>query len=346
LPALAQHPDATIAAIADPSEANRRRVIDRFGVPTERAYPDVGAMLADTPLDGAIVSVPHVLHAPIARVLIEHGLPVLLEKPMTIDPADARALDELASARGVELIVGYPWQYNAHVRLLREAIAAGRIGEVEIVACLYAAIAREIFRSSRIPVGPDEEPPFIEPQPGTYSDPGIAGGGQGQSQTTHLAALLISLLGRRAIEVTAVAETRELPVDLIDALIVRFEGGPLATVASTGSLLEGFAETLELRLYGTAGQIRLDVSRGEAAIQERDGEPIVLAPRVIPERCPEWAPANDLVDVVLGRATSGSPGWLGVAAVELVAAMYRSAEIRRPVRVESGRRRPERPQIT
>jgi predicted dehydrogenase len=336
LPALEAHPEAVIAAIADPDEANRRRVVERFTLPPDQAYPDVAAMLAGTPLDGAIVAVPHVLHAPIARTLLEHGLPVLLEKPMTIDPADARALDALARARGVELIVGYPWQYNRHVRAIREQVATGRIGDVGMVACLYASIARDLYRQGRVAVGPDEEPPFIDPQPGTYGDPRIAGGGQGQTQTTHLAALLMSLLGQRPVEVTAVVDRHDLEVDLVDALIVRFERGTLATIASTGGLPEGFEETLEVRLYGTDGQARLDIGRGEASIRVRGAPDVGLDPLPEAERTPERAPANDLVDVVLGRGSSGSPAGLGVAAVELVDAMYRSARSRRPVRIERG----------
>ena len=40
---------------------------------------------------------------------------------------------------------------------------------------------------------------------------------------------------------------------------------------------------------------------------------------------PERAPANDLVEVCLGRASSGSPAWVGVLATEVVDAIYRSA---------------------
>lgn len=334
LPALERNTDAVIAAIADPNAANRRRVAERFGVPPEHAYSDVVTMLAGTSVDGAIVAVPHVLHAPIARTLLEHGIPVLLEKPMTIDPADARDLAALALERDVELIVGYPWQYNSHVRQLRHEVGNGRIGEVEFGACVFAAIARDIFRSSSIATAPGEDPPFIAPQPGTYADATISGGGQGQTLTTHVAALLIGLLGRRAVEVTAVIDPRDLALDLVNAIIVRFEGGALATIASTGSLPEGQQESLEVRLFGTDGLIDLDVSAGRAAIHARGAATVELAELPEALRCPEWAPAFDLVDVVFGRGTGCSPAWLGVAAVELVDAMYRSAATRQPVRID------------
>jgi predicted dehydrogenase len=342
LPALERNPNAVIAAIADPNEVNRRRAAERFGVPGEHAYPDVAAMLAGTTLDGAIVAIPHVFHAPVTRTLLEHGLPVLLEKPMTIDPADARELEALARERGVELIVGYPWQYNAHVRELRGEIAGGRIGEVEVVACVFAATAREIFRSSSVATTPGEEPPFIAPQPDTYADARISGGGQGQTLTTHMAALLIWLLGRPAVEVIAVVDRRDLALDLVNALILRFEGGALATITSTGSLPGGEQESLEVRLFGTTGHIHLAITDGEATIHRVGESPISLDTLPVSERTPEGAPADDLVEVVLGRKPSGSPGWVGVAAVELVDAMYRSARSGQAVRL----RDPERSDST
>ena len=69
-------------------------------------------------------------------------------------------------------------------------------------------------------------------------------------------------------------------------------------------------------------------------IQVRGGAAEALEPLPEADRTPEWAPAHDLVNVVLGRGTSGSPASLGVAAVELVDAMYRSAATRRPVRID------------
>ena len=51
------------------------------------------------------------------------------------------------------------------------------------------------------------------------------------------------------------------------------------------------------------------------------------------ERYPDWAPADNLVDVVLGRGVNGSPASLGVRTVEFVDAMYRAAREGRTVAV-------------
>ena len=212
LPALEHHPDAVIAAIADPDEANRRQVVERFGVPPDRAYADVTSMLEGTTLDGAIVAVPHVLHAPVTRMLLEHGLPVLLEKPMTIDPADARALARWPASVGSSSSSAIRGNTTPTCDRSAGPSRAASIGEVEIVACLYRGDRPgHLSERAGVPDGPGEERPFIDPQPGTYcGSRRIAGGGQGQSQTTHLAALLVSLVGRRPVEVTAVLDRRGL----------------------------------------------------------------------------------------------------------------------------------------
>ena len=338
LPALARHPEAVIAAIADPDPRKRASAAARFEVATSRTYASVSEMLEGTELDGAIVAVPHVHHHAVARELLERRLPVLLEKPMTLDPADARDLEALARRQSVEMVIGYPWQYNVHVRRLTTAIRDGGIGPLEAISCTYASIGRELYRSGRVP-GASTDPPVVEPGAGTYSDPAIAGGGQGQVQTTHLAALLLSLAGLRVAEVSAMTAHHGLPMDLVDVVLVRFEGDLLASIASTGSVPEGQEELLEVRLYGADGNARLAITAGQATLHRAGEAPVTLEPLPPSERTPESAPADDLVEVALGRKASGSPGTLGVAAVELVDAMYRSARTRRVVPIGGPDRR-------
>jgi predicted dehydrogenase len=282
-------------------------------------------MLATAELDAAIVAVPHAAHAPLARAVLERGLHLLLEKPMTIDPPDARALAALADAKGVELIVGYPWHYNRQVLAVRDAIAEGRIGAIEYVSCQFASIVRELYRGNPEPyrdvLGYSVNPPGTR----TYADPEIAGGGQGQTQVTHSAALLFLMTGLKPVSVAALTEPFELAVDLADASIVRFDNGAIGSLGSTGSVLPGQEEILEYRLFGERGHIVFDVNEGSAVIYGANGAVERLPAPTLEERYPDWAPADNLVDVVLGRAPNGSPASLGVLTVDFVDAIYRAA---------------------
>ena len=75
-----------------------------------------------------MIAVPHNAHHPRGQGRLERGLHTLLEKPMTLDPAHARELIELARARDCELLIDYPWHYNRQVLEIRERLARGELG--------------------------------------------------------------------------------------------------------------------------------------------------------------------------------------------------------------------------
>lgn len=335
LPALLANPDAIIAGIADPDVENRTRAAERFEIPRERVFADAKDMFAKAGLDAAIVAVPHSAHAAMARAVLEQGLHLLLEKPMTIAPADARALAALAEQRKVELIIGYPWHYNRQVLAVRDAIADGRIGKIEYVSCQFASIVRELYRGNPEPYRDILDYSVNPPGLRTYADPEIAGGGQGQTQVTHGAALLFLLTGLKPVKVAAMTEPFELAVDLADAISVRFANGAIGSLGSTGSVLRGQDEILEYRIFGDRGHITFDVNEGAAVIYGIEGEVHRLPGLPAEERYPDWAPADNLVDIVLRRGTNGSPASLGVLTVEFVDAMYRAAREGRTIDVRS-----------
>jgi len=166
---------------------------------------------------------------------------------------------------------------------------------------------------------------YVGPQDETYSDPAIAGGGQGQTQLTHSAALLFWLTGLRPIRISAFCESFELAVDLCDSVAVRFDGGAIGTVGSTGSIPAGHPEALEYRLFGTEGYLRFDVMQGLAVVHGADGAVEEVPPLELADRYPQYAPATNLVDVVLGRGENESPAEIGQLTVNFLDAMYRSA---------------------
>jgi predicted dehydrogenase len=323
LPALAANPDAEIAAVADPDAAKRTAVAERFGV--RQAYASADEMLAAQPLGGVIIATPHRFHYATARAALEHGAHVLVEKPMTIRVDDARELVGLARERGLELLVGYPWHWNSHMLELRARIEAGAIGAVEHCSCLFASTARDLYRGKAELLREVLGYPMAAPGDATYSDPALAGGGQAQTQLTHSAALLLFLTGLRPRVVTALTASFELPVDLVDALAVQFDGGAVASLSSTGSLSPGYEDILEYRIFGSEGHVRIDAGLGTATIAQRGEQPVTLLPLAPDQRYLEDAPSRNLVELCAGRGVNGSPAELGAQVVELIDAMYRSA---------------------
>lgn len=125
---LALLPDARITAVASRTEESARRFADRHGIP--RAYGSWEELAKDPEVDVVYVATPHANHHAAAALLLDAGKPVLCEKPLTLNLAEAESLVRRARERGVFLMEAM-WTYlDPAVRLLGRLIADGAIGDV------------------------------------------------------------------------------------------------------------------------------------------------------------------------------------------------------------------------
>src|SRR6266581_463453 len=85
----------------------------------EKARPDLVAVV-----------VPTHLHFEVASYLLDQGINVLVEKPMTSTVEEALALIELARVRGVKLAVGHIERFNPAVIAVRQHLVAGELGKM------------------------------------------------------------------------------------------------------------------------------------------------------------------------------------------------------------------------
>ncbi len=329
LPAIVANPDAELVAIADPIEEKRDRAASVFH--PQRTYRDHREMLENESLDGVVIAVPHMAHYQVAIDALEAGVHLMLEKPMVVESSHAARLLEESDKRNLEIVVGYPWHYSGQVLAVRDWIASGEIGQLLYVHSLFASIVWDLLRGD-VDLVADAVGFTITPTgTDTYGDPAVSGGGQAIVQITHSAALLLFMTGLVPVDVFAFMENRDVRVDLVDAIALRFEGGCIGTIGSTGSTVRTQEELLEYRLYGTDGHILFDVLTSEAGLYRADGSvvrnppQVAAGPRTYASAYPEDAPVNNLVDVVLGRDENRSPPQLGAAVVRLLEAAYTSA---------------------
>jgi len=101
-------------------------VKDRF----KTSYTDWREMLASKEIDGLIVTSDSLESAEIAVAALEKGIPVLVEKPMAANVADADRMLAAAKASGKTLLINWPFMYNDWVWDLKHRIDAGQIGHV------------------------------------------------------------------------------------------------------------------------------------------------------------------------------------------------------------------------
>ena len=100
-----------------------------------RISEDWREMIAAKDLDGVIVATPATIHAEITLAALDHGLPVLVEKPMTLSAPEAEAVLSRASAKDAIVRVNHIHLYSAAWEALkREARTLGPLSAISTVA--------------------------------------------------------------------------------------------------------------------------------------------------------------------------------------------------------------------
>jgi len=281
----------------------------------------------DAGIDVCLVASPTGLHHEHAKAAMEAGAHVLVEKPFTIDPADAWDLVATAERLDRHLVVAFGWNYKPMVRALRALVREHGIGEIEQMAVQMASVTRALL--SNTGAYPDADPDTV-PEQQTWTDPALSGGGYAQAQLSHalgLALWLTELRGEAAFAL--MSAPLGAPVELHDAIAVRYRGGAIGTLAG-GSAHEGAGgnkHQLEVRAIGSEGQLQIDLEREIAWLWTDAGRVDVkldVKPGDGAYDCD--GPPAALLDLALGRTIENdSPGELAARTVELLDAAYRSA---------------------
>jgi predicted dehydrogenase len=326
IPGLLNNPDADLIAIADKSPAALDKAQAAYGPIT--SYADHQALLANEQLDGAIIAVNHNAHYAVARDCLAAGLHVMLEKPMTLKATEAHALLDLANARGLQLIVGYPWHYTEATRRARAVLQSGRLGQIQYVACDFAGPTIEFYRNNDEAYRPLFHYPVTGPGK-AYADPVLSGGGQGHLQVTHSAASVFFITGLEPERVSCFMENWDVPVDLVDAINVRFKPvagrRALGVLGSTGNMCVPCGTHFEVRVYCEDGHLILDQATGTLVVRKHDNTEESFGPLDPEDVYPRFATSVNLVDVIRGRDENRSPASVAVKVVDLLDAAYRSA---------------------
>ena len=118
----------TVQAVGSRSQAAADAFAAEFDIPN--AHGSYEALVADPEVDVVYVSTPHPLHAGGARLVLEAGKHVLVEKPFTVNAREAQEIAELAAERGLLALEAMWTRYLPHMARIREIIADGTLGDV------------------------------------------------------------------------------------------------------------------------------------------------------------------------------------------------------------------------
>ena len=97
---------------------------------TIRRYTDYKNMIEENDIDLISIATESGLHADIALYCIEHGIHVIIEKPMAMCMQDAEKIINLSKKRGVKVAACHQNRFNIAVQKMREALESNRFGKL------------------------------------------------------------------------------------------------------------------------------------------------------------------------------------------------------------------------
>lgn len=128
-------PRAMLVAACDAQIEVAGQAARRFDVPA--AYDDIDRMMDEAKPDVVHVTTPPHSHAPLARRLLDAGAHVYVEKPFTVDLAEAEALLAHAESRGRKVCAGHDQLFDPVWVRAEEIADRGELGEVVHVDSVY-----------------------------------------------------------------------------------------------------------------------------------------------------------------------------------------------------------------
>jgi UDP-N-acetyl-2-amino-2-deoxyglucuronate dehydrogenase len=304
-----------------PSKERRDAFAAKFPFPLAN---DLNTILRDKAVDAVTILTPPNTHLELVERSAAAGKHVLLEKPLEISTARARALVDACRRAKVRLGVTLQHRFRPAGLKLRELLATGALGRI-----VAAGTSIRLWR-----------PQSYYDQPGR----GVKardGGGVLLTQGIHTLDLMLSLVGH-AEEVIAYATTtsvHRMETEDLVAGAVRFSGNVFGTIDATTAAYPGFPERIELIcekgtavLAGTALDVYFHDGRRESVAPDASPGGTGADPMAFPNDWHRALIADFLSAITEGRAPRIS-GEEALKVHALIDALLQASEERRPVAV-------------
>ena len=234
-PAIRASANGELAALYDPDPLSRSRARQLLGAP---CFDDLEAFLATPGLGAVYVAAPNHAHRHLVEAAAAAGLPVLCEKPMATDMADAEAMVEACRRAGVRYATAFDQRFHAAHRALAELVGEGRLGTVTAIRIVYACWLPANWAGDNWRI-----------------DRKRAGGGALIDLAPHGLDLASYLLGEKLVDIAAMGQARVHHYEVEDGalLMARSQSGAMVQLHVAYNCPETLPRR-RLEVVGTAGQ--------------------------------------------------------------------------------------------
>lgn len=129
MPAPECPPHCALGALCDIDPEKEAMCKEKY--PEYPFFKDWKEMIASGTVDAVITTVPHYLHTEIAIYCLEHGMPVLGEKPAGVYAKSVREMNECAAAHPeVAFGIMFNQRTNKLYQRIKEIVESGELGEI------------------------------------------------------------------------------------------------------------------------------------------------------------------------------------------------------------------------
>ncbi|MCA0252796.1 MAG: Gfo/Idh/MocA family oxidoreductase [Actinobacteria bacterium] len=125
--AFAECPNAELVAVTDLDATRSSEISSRHAC---HDYPDLETMLQKETLDAVAICSPDPTHRDVAVQAAQHGLDILLEKPIATTAADALAITQAVDAAGTRMMVAHLLHFDPRYAILKQSARRGELGEI------------------------------------------------------------------------------------------------------------------------------------------------------------------------------------------------------------------------
>jgi predicted dehydrogenase len=136
IPRARNRPELQLAGIVEPSQDLIARYAKQFNLPTNLFYPSLEALLAKTNIQAVATFTSTFQHRQVVEMCAPRGIHVMMEKPLAVSLADARAIAVVARNGGIQVIVNYettwyPGNQNAYA-IVHDQHAIGDVRKIVV----------------------------------------------------------------------------------------------------------------------------------------------------------------------------------------------------------------------
>ena len=234
-----------IVAVCDPIPKAMESLLSKHGLEKDTSihrYVDYKEMIeTECPVLVGIATESG-LHAEIALYCIDHGVNVIIEKPMAMSMADAEEIIRRSEEKNVKVCACHQNRFNVAVQETRKALEAGRFGKLS-------------HGSVHVRWNRNQDYYTQAPWRGTWAQDG----GCLMNQCIHGIDLLRWMMGDEVDEVYGVTKQQfhhYLECEDVGMAVVKFKNGAIATIEGTTNV---YPKNLEetLYLFGETGTVKI-----------------------------------------------------------------------------------------